>query len=291
MDTQVPRKVSFASLCMAASQGDGLAALPDVVQRALHHAPKPLVLTDFAGRDSVAAAMAWMERQPVGTLLPVGDVVPARFGDWSVYESNWQNMRSQVERRFPEVFVAPWFVMEDEIAWNALTSQHVDALKMSFGFFTPCLGCHLHFYMMRTVLAQVVGATVLVSGEKELHNNGRRKANQTVVAVESYAAFSRSHGVDHQFPIHRVTAEEEMERLLGEGWREGERQLPCASSGSDRGTDGSLCMTTEQIATYMEQFAVPLATSLVEYRQDGLTGSPLLSRIQETVEALLRRHP
>ena len=289
MNNHVPRQVSFECLCAAVSRGDGLSALPQDVVRALQHAPGPLVLTDFAGRDSVAAAMAWMEDHPGGTLLPVGDLVPARYGDWSVYESNWRSLRDQVASRFPKVLVAPWFVMADEASWHILAERHRDALTARFGFFTPCLGCHLHFYMMRAVLAHVVGAQVLVSGEKELHRNNRRKANQTREAVESYTAFSRHHGVDHQFPIHKVSAEEEMERLLGEGWREGERQLPCTASGNDRGPDGRLTMTPGQIRSFMEDFAVPLATTLVELRRTCVTDEALLGRSAETAEVLLWR--
>ncbi len=288
MHDHVPRLVRFEDLCAAVGAGDGLAALPPDVAEAVRHARTPLILTDFAGRDSVAAAMAWMETHEVGTLLPVGDLVPTRFGDWSVYESNWRSMRDQVARRFPEVSIAPWFVMEDVDAWRLLNGRYINELIANFGFFTPCLGCHLHFYMMRAVLAQVVGATALVSGEKELHRNGKRKANQTQQAVDAYARFSDAHRVDQHFPIHKVTSEDEMARLLGDGWQEGERQLPCVNSGNDRGLDGQLRMSPEQIEAYMEGFAVPLATRMVEFRKQGLSGADLQARVDDVVRGLLR---
>lgn len=288
MYDHVPRLVTFEALCAAAGDGDGLSALPLDVAETLRDAPQPIVLSDFAGRDSVAAAMAWMEHHKVGTLLPVGDLVPTRFGDWAVYESNWRMMRDQVARRFPSVVVAPWFVMEDVDAWRLLNGRYINDLIAIFGFFTPCLGCHLHFYMMRAVLAQVVGAEVLVSGEKELHRGGKRKANQTDEAVEGYGNFSRAHGVDQQFPIHKVTSEGELARLLGDGWQEGERQLPCVMSGNDRGLDGKLMMTPEQIRAYMEGFAVPLATHLVRLRRSGLTGAALQSEVDGVVASLLQ---
>jgi len=287
MHNHVPRLVTFEALCAAAGRGEGLTVLPDNVQAALKDAPRPLALTDFAGRDSVAAAMAWMEEHDVGTLLPVGDLVPTRFGDWAVYESNWRSMRDQIAKRFPDVVVAPWFVMEDVDAWRFLNGRYLNELIAAFGFFTPCLGCHLHFYMMRTVLAEVVGAEVLISGEKELHRNGKRKANQTVEAVEGYAKFSKRHGVEQHFPIHKNTSEDEMARLLGDGWQEGERQLPCVMSGNDRGLDGQLKMTREQIRAYMEDFAVPLATRLVELRREGLSGSDLQRQVDSVVTTLL----
>lgn|GEM_PF-1520994 len=287
MYDHIPRLVSFEDLCAAAGRGAGLDALPVEVARVLRIAPKPLALTDFAGRDSVAAAMVWMEHNEVGTLVPVGDLVPTRYGDWSVYESNWRSMRDQISRRFPSVTVAPWFVMEDVAAWGFLNGRYINELITAFGFFTPCLGCHLHFYMMRAVLSSVIGAEVLISGEKELHRDGKRKANQTQVAVDSYARFSQAQGVEQRFPIHKVTSEKDMGRLLGDGWQEGERQLPCVNSGNDQGLDGKLRITEDQIRAYMDGFAVPLATHLVRFRKEGLTGAALQSRVDEVVGGLL----
>ena len=290
MFDHVPRLVRFQDLCAAAAIGDGRAALPHDVRRALDAAPTPVVLTDFAGRDSVAAAIAWLERHEVGTLVPVADLVPTRFGDWRVYEDNWHNLRARVADEFPAVRLTPWFVFEDVSAWKLLNGRYLDVLSQRFGFFTPCLGCHLHFYMMRAVLAEVVGASTLVSGEKELHGT-RRKANQTREAVAAYAAFSAEHGVHQHFPIHQVTSEKEMQRLLGDDWKEGARQLRCVHSGNDRSLDGSLRFTPDQIRAYMHQFALPVAHHLVALRQAGVTGPALERAVDDHVQELLGSAP
>lgn len=287
MFDHVPRRVRFEDLCAAlAEHGSVLSALPEEVETFLTDAPTPLALADFAGRDSVAAAMAWMEEHEVGTLLPVGDVVPTRFGEWGVYEDNWQRMRDQVLRRFPAVKIAPWFVLEDVDMWRLLNGRYTGKLVRAFGFFTPCLGCHLHFYAMRAVLANALGATVLLSGEKELHGQ-KRKANQTLEAVQAYEAFSTAHGVDQRFPIHQVRSEDEMARLLGDGWREGERQLSCVMSGNDQGLDGRPVMTPGQIRAYMAGFAVPLATHIVALRRAGCVGGELQRQVDMEARRLL----
>jgi len=289
MYDDVPRLVRFEEFCEAAGRGAGLDALPSDLAQALREAPRPLILCDFAGRDSVAAAMAWLGHNQVGTLVPVGDIVPTRFGSWQVYESNWLSLQEQLRRRFPEVFLAPWFVMEDVDAWRLLNGRYINELIGAFGFYTPCLGCHLHFYLMRVALAEVLGAKVLISGEKELHSKGRRKANQSQAAVDGYSRCWRAHGLQQRFPIHKVTSEEEMEALLGDDWQEGERQRPCVMSGNDRGLDGLLKMTPDQIRAYMDGFAVPLATSLVGFRREGLSGPGLQSRVDEVVLGLLAK--
>lgn len=287
MFDHVPRRVRFEDLCAALAEGrSALDVLPAQVSAVLVDAPRPLVLADFAGRDSVAAAMAWLAEHEVGTLLPVGDVVPTRYGDWSTYEANWLQMRDHIRTRHPAVLVAPWFVLEDVDFWRLLNGRYLNELVRAFGFFTPCLGCHLHFYAMRAVLGQALGGSVLLSGEKELHGK-KRKANQTNAAVEGYAAFSAAHGVDHRFPIHALRTEPEIESLLGDGWREGERQLHCVMSGNDQGLDGAPTMSEGQIRAYMLEFAVPLASRIVALRREGIAPGELQRRIDDEARGLL----
>lgn len=288
MYDHVPRRVRFIDLCDAlARRRDIEEILPRDVVESLVGAPSPLVLADFAGRDSVAAAMAWLRGHDVATLIPVADVVPTRYGDWSVYDDNWARMRDHVSRAFPGVRVTPWFCLEDVDFWRMLNARFLNELSRMFGFFTPCLGCHLHFYAMRAVLAEALGARVLLSGEKELHHGARRKANQTVEAVDAYLRFSKDHGIEHHFPIHQVRTEAEMANLLGDDWREGDRQLRCVMSGNDTGADGRPLFEPTQIASYMERFASPLARRIVELRKAGVEGGRFTAAVEAHVRELL----
>lgn len=277
----------FADLCNALThKGTIDDLLPAAVVENLAGAPAPRVLTDFAGRDSVAAAMAWLRTHEVGTLIPVADVVPTRYGDWAIYDENWARMKDHLQRAYPSLRVTPWFCLEDTAFWSLLNARFLNELSRTFGFFTPCLGCHLHFYAMRTVLAEALGAKVLLSGEKELHGL-RRKANQTTEAVRAYGAFSAAHGVEQHFPIHQVRREEEIADLLGDDWREGDRQLRCVMSGNDSGADGRPLFEPAQISAYMERFAMPLSSYIVELRRAGVGEKELTRAVELRVRELL----
>lgn len=287
MHEHIPRLVRFTDLCSAfARQGHVRDVLPDVVVESLVDAPTPLILTDFAGRDSVAAAMAWMRSHDVGTLIPVADVVPTRHGNWSIYDDNWTQMRDHIQRAHPKVHVTPWFCLEDVAFWAMLNARFLNELTRAFGFFTPCLGCHLHFYAMRTVLAEALGARVLLSGEKELHGL-RRKANQTTEAIAAYGAFSAAHGLQQHFPIHSIRGESEMADLLDDDWREGDRQLRCVMSGNDSGADGRPMFTAQQISDYMTRFANPMAARVLELRRAGATEREFTKAVEERARELL----
>ena len=61
MFQHVPGRVRFEDLCAHVARGESvLDALPSEVSAGLRDAPKPIVLVDFAVRDSVAAAMVWI---------------------------------------------------------------------------------------------------------------------------------------------------------------------------------------------------------------------------------------
>ena len=77
-----------------------------------------------------------------------------------------------------------------------------------------------------------------------------------------------------------------MSRLLGDGWREGERQLRCVMSGNDQRVDGGLVLTGAQIRAYMDQFAIPIAHRFVTLRRLGLTGTDLQSELNATARAI-----
>lgn len=289
MYEHVPRKVRFTDLCAAWIDDQSvLAVLPSEVTECLKDAPSPRVLTDFAGRDSVAAAMRWLEDNEVGTLIPVGDVVPTRYGDWSVYQDNWQRMKTLLAHRAPNVLLAPWFVLEDIDIWRTLSGRYASAAIQKFGFHTPCLGCHLHFYVMRIVLAEALNASTLLSGEKELHGS-RRKANQTEEAVQGYAALSSSTSLNHVFPIHKLRTEEEMRQLLPDGWQEGDRQLRCVMSGNDRDVNGELAISSEQVAAYMQEFAVPMARHVLSLRREGASPGEVQRSTDATAAQLLSK--
>jgi hypothetical protein len=287
MDQHFHRSVRFMDLCEALGRPGGVATvLPADVTESLADAPTPIVLTDFAGRDSVAAAISWLRDHEVGTLIPVADVVPTRYGEWSVYDDNWARMKEYLARTFPGVRVTPWFALEDVEFWRMLNGRFSNELARVFGFFTPCLGCHLHFYAMRAVLAEALGARILISGEKELHGH-RRKANQTVEAIVGYEKFSRAQGLDQRFPIHQIRTEPEMRDLLGDDWKEGDRQLRCVMSGNDSGADGRPLFEPFQISGYMERFAAPLAAQILTLRRAGIGGPSFTAAVEARARELL----
>ena len=58
-------------------------------------------------------------------------------------------------------------------------------------------------------------------------------------------------------------------------------------SGNDSATNGQPLFDSEQIKSYMDRFALPVAARIVELRKNGLDGSTFSSAVEAYVHELL----
>lgn len=265
------RVVSFTSLCSGAVQNLEIHNLvPEVMQDRYQSIGRHVLITDFAGRDSIAACMQIIKDENIDTIIPIGDIVPSRYGNTDSYSLNWDNLAQLIEKNQWDIDLKPWFIVDGQDFWKTLNERYVQQIMSTYGWFTPCIGCHFHFYAMRSVLVEILGNEniILVSGEKRLHKNGKRKANQTDAAVNAYAKFSLERGVDHRFPIHDFESEEQMVSLIGNEWKEGGSQMSCIHSGNDRDDSGQLKYNDEQISEMMAEYILPMGKRYIELKMN-----------------------
>ena len=180
------RVVSFTSLCSGAVQNLEIhSVVPKIMCAQYENIGERVLITDFAGRDSIAACIQILKDEEIDTIIPIGDIVPSRYGDTDSYSHNWNTLAKIVKDNYVGVDLKPWFIVDGQDFWTTLNRRYVKQITEKFGWFTPCIGCHFHFYAMRSVLVDILShyTIILASGEKRLHKNGKRKANQTDAAV------------------------------------------------------------------------------------------------------------
>lgn len=263
------RVVSFTSLCSGAVQKLEIHnVVPERMRNQYQDIGNRVLLTDFAGRDSIAACIQILKEEEIDTIIPIGDIVPSRYGGTDSYSHNWNTLAQIVKNNYVGVDLKPWFIVDGQDFWKTLNQRYVQQITGKFGWFTPCIGCHFHFYAMRSVLVEILGnyTIILASGEKRLHKNGKRKANQTDAAVKSYGKFSHERGIDHRFPIHNFEFEEQISSLVGAEWKEGGSQMSCIHSGNDQDDNGQLKFTEEQISEMMSEYIIPMGTKYIELK-------------------------
>lgn len=285
------RVVSFTSLCSGAVQKLEIHNLvPGEIRERYENIGNRILLTDFAGRDSIAACMQILKDEEIDTIIPVGDIVPSRYGDTDSYSQNWNTLEQIIKNKHAGIDLKPWFIIDGQDFWKTLNQRYVQQIMGKFGWFTPCIGCHFHFYAMRTVLVEILGhgKVILASGEKRLHKSGKRKANQTDAAVKAYGKFSLERGVDHRFPIHDFEFEEQIGSLIGAEWKEGSSQMSCIHSGNDQDENGQLKFTEEQISEIMTDYILPMGKKYLEMKINAESINTFWDSLDNYSDELLR---
>ena len=285
------RVVSFTSLCSGAEQKLEIHnVVPEIMRDQYEYIGDRVLLTDFAGRDSIAACIQILKDEEIDTIIPIGDIVPSRYGGTDSYSQNWNTLAQIVKNNHVGVDLKPWFIVDGQDFWKTLNQRYVQQITGKFGWFTPCIGCHFHFYAMRSVLVKILGhyTIILASGEKRLHKNGKRKANQTDAAVKSYGKFSHERGIDHRFPIHNFEFEEQITKLVGAEWKEGGSQMSCIHSGNDQDDNGQLKFTEEQISEMMSEYIIPMGTKYIELKMASGSINNFWESLDDYSDELLR---
>jgi hypothetical protein len=220
-------------------------------------------IVEIAGRDSVAAALRAASETPYELLLPTIAYTGTEFGDWRLPFDKVDFLRERLAAAAVETELLPPVVLGAPELWHLLNGRFVAALSRRFGFYTPCLGCHLYLHALRLPLARMTGCETIVAGERESHD-GRVKLNQIPEALEAYVAFARDFGVELALPLRYVTSGSEIDDLLGGQWPEGEGQLRCVLSGNYRDAAGDVAYDAAAVRAYFYEFALAAARRAVE---------------------------
>lgn len=219
-----------------------------------------LVIAEIAGRDSFAAVLRATEEHPIRAVLPTMAYTGTEFGDWETQIEKSAYLATKLDERGVKVFQpillgAPTF-------WWELCGRPIATMLDRFGFYTPCIGCHLYLHAVRIPLAREIGARMVVSGERETHD-GRVKLSQISVALDSYVQFMHEFDVDLILPLRGISRGKEIETIIGEDWEEGEQQLQCVLSKNYQRSDGSVAYDEDAVRSFFTEFAFPMARRLI----------------------------
>lgn len=235
------------------------------------------VIAEIAGRDSIAAVIKLAQENFISQVFPTSVKAPTEYGDSQVIEDNVTFLRKKLSLFNAEV--KPLETFQDNALWAALNGRFLSQLINRFGFFTPCLGCHLYFHLMRIPLAQRESLEVVVSGERENHA-GKVKINQSVMALKAYSRVLKRVELELIFPLRYIVKEEELIAILGGHWQQGERQFRCVF----KGNYGHLKVDPKKLEEFFETFLIPAGESLAQMIWQGK--DDYLEAVSRVIEGL-----
>ncbi|MDI6891736.1 MAG: hypothetical protein QMD08_01895 [Actinomycetota bacterium] len=226
-----------------------------------------LAIGEIAGRDSIAAIIKAAERDDIDAVLPTIVYTGTEYGDWDLLGENIEYLRQSLEGKFGRpIFDA--IVLGDPVLWHALNGRFLSVLLEKFGFYSPCLGCHLYMHLVRVPLAKKLDCTKIVGGEREAHE-GRLKINQVPMALDAYIEVLSCAGIELILPIRKIDSNEKIKAIVGPDWEQGERQLKCVFSGNYRTLDGSIAYDEDALRRYFDEFAIPAGKEILKAWQKG----------------------
>ncbi len=229
-----------------------------------YRATPGMAVVEIAGRDSVAAAVKAVEDEGFTDLLPTYAYTGTEYGAWSTV----LNAVMRLGERLPQIRVHPPLVIGSPRFWQALNGRFITTLIHTYGFFSPCIGCHLYLHSVRIPLSVSLGGVPVIAGEREGHD-GVRKINQIGEALSRYEALGSEFGVRLLFPLRHISSGSEIQDILRMAWEEGEDQLKCVLSGNYQGVDRTVAVTEAQVVAYLETFACPATRAILRSYLEG----------------------
>lgn len=213
---------------------------------------KGLGIVEIAGRDSIAAALKATREKDLNALLPTIAYTGAEFGNWEVPFKKASMLKEELSQKGIQVF-DPVLLGAPRFWWH-LCGRYATHLFKQFGFYSPCVGCHLYLHALRIPLARKIGCGVVIGGEREFHEE-RIKINQIGIALDAYVSFAEKFGIELLLPLRHVRKSNEIESIIGRRWDEGAEQLACVLSKNYLDKDGRVACSESDIKRFFDEFA------------------------------------
>jgi hypothetical protein len=241
---------------------------------------KSTVIGEFSGRDSVAAIMKAYEFDDVTHILPVATFAGTEYGDFDVIYENYEKLIEEVSKRYGDKKVLyPLVEYNDEKLWHLLNGRFTTLLIEKFGFYNPCIGCHLYFHLTKLKFAKGLSKRI-ISGERSSHD-GRVKVNQLDETLSSYRNVLTRLGYELLMPIQYLESGEEIVSLIGWHWEEGKAHPKCVLSGNYRDVFGKAVYDEKALSEFLLEYIEGIGYLAGRYVLGEISYSDLDNAIKE----------
>jgi hypothetical protein len=233
----------------------------EILKKLLIQLPEDTVIGEFSGRDSAAAIIKAFESSDINHILPIASFAPVEYGNLESLKENYEQLAHRVsdlygssKKLYPLVFYS------NPDLWSVINGRYLALIIKKYEYYSPCIGCHLYFHLLRMPLALKLGKKI-ISGERENHD-GKIKVNQLSACLTMYQKILSHFDVALLMPLRNVEKGSEIEKLLGWDWQEGTDHPDCAYKGNYRAINGQAVYEQEQVENFLNNYLYPLGVHL-----------------------------
>ncbi len=225
---------------------------------------KGVVIAEIAGRDSFAAIFKYLESNSVNILIPTIAYTGTEYGSVDITLKKCIELKDRLKEKGIKC-LNPVFLGSPKFWWE-LCGRYISYLIEEFGFYIPCIGCHLYLHTIRIPFAKLIKSEFIISGERERHN-GKIKLNQVKIVLDYYTRTCLKYNINLLHPIRYIDDGKIIESILKQNWAEGKEQLKCVLSKNYTSKEGKVFYSDEmdlKIKSFFEEFAIPIVEKNID---------------------------
>lgn len=240
------------------------------------------VIGEFSGRDSVAAILKAFEDESINYILPIATFSGTEYGDYNSIYENYIKTKTYVDEKFKgKKILYPLIEYNRSDIWHMMNGKVITQLNKKYGFYNPCIGCHLYFHLTKLPFASMLSKRI-ISGERASHD-GRIKVNQLELTLSCYKDVLGDLGYELLMPLEHESSGDQVQNLIGWTWDEGADHPKCILSGNYRDSDGRALYDEDLLKRFLKEYIGPIGDVVGRY----LLGATTLETVHKTMKELL----
>jgi len=248
--------IRLRNLYEAIARGDDiLQYFPNGLREDLEGREK-IAIAEIADRDSIAACLKVIMDGKIKEILPVADDIPPEYGNLNKAFNHVFWLQKQAEKYNAKVYDLV-FIKSEEI-YTTLTARYTEELISRYGFYAPCISCHMYFHTLRVPIVRALGGTKIVGGERELHDN-RVKTSQIPLAIDYYQKAVSMLGGELILPLRKISDTKDIINLTFDD----NPQLSCMFKERYGDLPRSVMNDKVKLKKFIEEFSLPITVDLI----------------------------
>lgn len=222
-----------------------------------------IYIAEIAGKDSIAATKMVIQRNRGAVIIPSIVYTRTEYGGFDSYFRSVYFLEKVADQH--NVIIKEVQSLSDERLWNILCMRYQYQIFHKFGFFAPCIMCHLFAHVLRIPLYAKHDADAIITGERFLHNT-TQKVNQHPLTIECYKEIFSYVGIVLEQPLAMIANTEAVDSEIGDiNIIKHANDTKCVLSGN---LDGC-CVNESELKKFLDNFTKPIGIYVAEQMKDG----------------------
>lgn len=158
-------------------------------------------IAEISGKDSISAVHKLMREEKVDIIIPTIVKIGTEYGDNCAYTNSINYLR-ECAKEYNIVFCEA-ILLHDEKLWNNICIKPQNQLHKKFGFFSPCIMCHLFAHLLRIPILVENKGYGIITGERFSHK-GKLKINQHPITIKCFNSLFNKHNISLIQPLINI---------------------------------------------------------------------------------------